>query len=87
MGSEMCIRDRYGPFVVYENGKKVLYVIVLRALYGMLISAMLWYNKFRGDLEGIGFEFNPYDSRCRPESGVQTRIPPCRNMNSKSEKI
>ena len=36
----------YGPFVVYENGKKVLYVIVLRALYGMLISAMLWYNKF-----------------------------------------
>ena len=27
----------------------------------MLISAMLWYNKFRSDLENIGFEFNPYD--------------------------
>ena len=51
----------YGPFVVYENGKKVLYVIVLQALYGMLISVMLWYNKFQGNLEGIGFEFNPYD--------------------------
>ena len=31
----------YSGFVVYENGKKVLYVIVLRAIYGMLISAML----------------------------------------------
>ena len=36
----------YSGFVVYENGKKVLYVIVLRAIYGMLISAMLWYKKF-----------------------------------------
>ena len=51
----------YAGYVVYENGKKVLYVEVLRALYGMLVSAMLWYNKFRGDLEEIGFDFNPYD--------------------------
>ena len=27
----------------------------------MLISAMLWYRKFRNDLEGVGFIFNPYD--------------------------
>ena len=27
----------------------------------MLISAMLWYNKFRSNLENIGFEFNPYN--------------------------
>ena len=51
----------YAKHVVYKNGKKVLYVEVLRALYEMLISAMLWYNKFRSDLENIGFEFNPYD--------------------------
>ena len=36
----------YSGFVVYENGEKVLYFIVLRAIYGMLISAMLWYKKF-----------------------------------------
>ena len=30
-------------------------------MYGMLMSAMLWYKKFPGDLEEIGFEFNPYD--------------------------
>ena len=43
----------YGGYVVYENGKRVLYVEVLRALYGMLISALLWYKCFRSDLEKI----------------------------------
>ena len=47
--------------MVYENGKKVLYVEVLQALYGMLIAAILWYKEFRTSLESIGFEFNPYD--------------------------
>jgi len=52
----------YGPHIVYENGQKVVYVQILRALYGMLISAILWYEKFRGELESeLGFKFNPYD--------------------------
>jgi Reverse transcriptase (RNA-dependent DNA polymerase) len=51
----------YGPYVVYENGGKVLYCEVLQALYGMLIAALLWYKHLRGDLEKIGFKFNPYD--------------------------
>ena len=51
----------YGPYVVYENGKKVLYVQVLKALCGMLVAALLWYSVFKKDLEGIGFKFNPYD--------------------------
>ena len=53
--------ETYGPYVVYEKGKRVIYVQVIRALYGMLIAALLWYNKFRKDLEGIGFKFNAYD--------------------------
>lgn len=53
--------ETYGPYVVFENGKKVLYVQVLKALYGMLVAALLWYRQFRGDLEKIGFVFNPYD--------------------------
>ena len=52
----------YGPFVVFENGKKVLYVQVLQGLYGMLIAALLWYKKFKSDLEQEGFIFNPYDA-------------------------
>ena len=34
---------------------------MLMALYGMLTSAILFYKKFRKDIEGIGFEVNPYD--------------------------
>ena len=48
-------------FVVFENGRKVIYAEVLQALYGMLVAALLWYKQFRSDLETIGFEFNPYD--------------------------
>ena len=53
--------DAYTRFVVYENGKKVLYVEILRALYGMLIASLAWYRKLKSDLEEIGFQFNPYD--------------------------
>ena len=51
----------YGPYVVTENHKRVLYVQVLRSLYGMLYSGMLWYTKLRNDLEGHIYVFNPYD--------------------------
>ena len=51
----------YAPYVVMEKGRKVLYVVVLRAIYGMLEAALLWYKKFRNELEGVGFKFNPYD--------------------------
>ena len=51
----------YGPYVVFEKQRKVIYVQVLKAIYGMLQAALLWYNKFRQELEKEGFEFNPYD--------------------------
>jgi hypothetical protein len=53
--------DLYGPAVTYENGEKVLYVLVLKAIYGMLQSSLLYYKKFRKDIEEIGFKVNPYD--------------------------
>ena len=53
--------ETYGPHVVFENGQKVLYVEVVMVIYGMLVAALLWYKKFRQDLESIGFKFNPYD--------------------------
>ena len=51
----------YGPYVVFEDGEKVIYVEVLKAIYGMLQAALLWYKQFRADLEAIGFQFNKYD--------------------------
>jgi hypothetical protein len=53
--------ELYGPAVVLENRKKVIYVEVLKAIYGMLEAALLWYTTFRKDLEDNGFIFNPYD--------------------------
>jgi hypothetical protein len=51
----------YADYVTYENGKKILYVKMLKALYGMLQSSLLYYKKFRKDIESIGFVVNPYD--------------------------
>ena len=34
--------DVYGPYVVFEKGEKVIYVEVLKAIYGMLQAALLW---------------------------------------------
>ena len=38
--------ELYGPYVVYEDGRKVLYVQVLKAICGMLQALLLWYKKF-----------------------------------------
>jgi hypothetical protein len=54
-------QEIYEPFMVYEGKAKVLYVQMLKALYGMLQSSLLYYKKFRGDIELIGFKVNPYD--------------------------
>ena len=51
----------YTKFVTYEQGKKILYCIVKKAIYGMLISALLFYKKWRDDLVKIGYKLNPYD--------------------------
>jgi len=53
--------ETYGKSIVYEKNRKVVYVQVLRAIYGMLQSALLWYKQLRGNLEKKGFAFNPYD--------------------------
>jgi hypothetical protein len=36
---------KYGPFVVAKKGTKTLYVEVLKALYGMLVAALVWYRR------------------------------------------
>ena len=53
--------ETYADYVVYEGRSKILYVVMEKALYGMLQSSMLYYKKFRKDLESIGFKVNPYD--------------------------
>ena len=51
----------YTDKVVYNGNIKVLYVWVLKAIYGMLQSALLFYKKLCNNLEEEGYKVNPYD--------------------------
>ena len=43
----MCqVNPYYEQHVRYENGEKVLYILVIREIYGCIESALLWYNLF-----------------------------------------
>jgi Reverse transcriptase (RNA-dependent DNA polymerase) len=53
--------ELYLSYVVQENDKKVLYVQLLKALYGTLQASLLFYKKLKKDLESIGFKINPYN--------------------------
>ena len=45
-----------------KKGKPVLYVQLYKSLYhGLLRSALLFYKKFKSELEAYGFEMNTYD--------------------------
>jgi hypothetical protein len=65
--------ESYGPAIVLESRKKVLYVEVLKAMYGMLEAALLWYKTFRKDLKDNGFVFNPYDPCVAKKEGSRKR--------------
>ena len=59
----MCkINEGYRSFVSTEGNKKILYLQLMKALYGCVKSALLWYELFTHTLEEMGFELNPYDT-------------------------
>eukprot|EP00978_Attheya_sp_CCMP212_P031313 scaffold117901_cov29-Attheya_sp.AAC.1 len=51
----------YKQFVIIENGRKVLYVELKKALYGTLRAALLFWRRLTEQLQIWGFEINPYD--------------------------
>jgi hypothetical protein len=58
----MCeMNPAYELLVTTEGGKRVLYVRLLKALYGCVESALLWYKLFTEKLQDYGFVLNPYD--------------------------
>ena len=60
----MCdINPEYRKCIIIENGKEVLYVQVLRSIYGCIEAALQWYKCYTEVLEKEGFVLNPYD-RC-----------------------
>ena len=59
----MCceVNPEYKENVMFEGDKKVLYVQILQALYGMIESALLWYSLYIEVLEKEGVTVNEYD--------------------------
>ena len=55
------LNKSYNEFVTVEKGKKALYLQLVKALYGCIKSALLWYECFTECLKGMGFELNEYD--------------------------
>ena len=55
------VNPDFAESVRYEKGKKVLYCRILKALYGMIESALLWYNMFADVLMQEGFKINKID--------------------------
>jgi hypothetical protein len=53
---------KYEPLLTYENDRPVLYVKLLKALYGTLQAALLFWENLSGFLVNkLGFTVNPYD--------------------------
>ena len=44
-----------------KNGKRILYLRMMKAIYGMIESALLWYEMYVSVLKYMGFTLNPYD--------------------------
>ena len=61
----MCeINPEFSKHVCYEKTKygksvKVLYMKVIRAIYGCIEAALQWYKMFTGTLIGLGYKLNP----------------------------
>ncbi len=53
--------ELYRPYVHVENGKKVMYFDIRKALYGTMKAALLFWKKLSDKLEKWGFTVNPYD--------------------------
>jgi hypothetical protein len=57
---------------------------MLKGIYGMLQSSLLYYKKFHKDIESIGFEVNPYDPCVANHivNGKQPAYWPCIGMST-----
>ena len=62
--AELLVRidpNTYEEYVVHENSKPALYVVLKKALYGTLRAALLFWRRLSSQLSEWGFEANPYD--------------------------
>ena len=49
------LNPEHERFIILKNGSEVLYMRLVKALYGCVTSALLWYNLFINNLKDMGF--------------------------------
>ena len=54
-------KKKYGPYVVYEKNKKVLYLRLRKVMYSCIKAALLWYELFSSTLKKEAFKLNSYE--------------------------
>ena len=67
----------YQSYVIFENGQKVLYVKLLKAIYGTLEAALLFYKKLQKDIEEDGYRVNPYNPCVTNKITMASNIQSC----------
>ena len=55
----LCLMD--SSYIQYKRYNATMMVVLRKALYGCVQSAMLWYREIRSTLEAIGYSVYPYD--------------------------
>ena len=56
-----CDPTKYQPYLAIEHGKPVLYVELVKALYGTIHAALIFWRKFTKQITEWGFTVDPYD--------------------------
>ena len=57
-------------YEVYRSGQKILFVHIMKGIYGLLMSAMLLHQNIKGDHANFGFDL----SLCNPCVAKKRRI-------------
>ena len=66
------VNPEHKKYVCVENGGNLLYLHILKALYGCMESALLWCDIYSNKLKFQGLLINPYD-RCMANSTIQDK--------------
>lgn len=57
----ICFPGVYYTYVQYKGNQNIMYVRILKELFGMIVYSILYYKNFRRETRDIGFKVNPYN--------------------------
>ena len=55
------INPKYNHHGKFKDGRNTFYLRIIKSIYGMIESALLWYELYLSVLKDMEFQLNPYD--------------------------